>query len=140
MTSAYESHIDRQIREAQERGDFDDLPGLGKPLPDRGERYDENWWVKELIRRENLTGLAPGTLRLRKEVEEVAQTAAAKKSEWAVRELVSQLNERIASARQGLVDGPTVSYQDLDVVAVVRAWHAAREQEARERPPTPPAG
>lgn len=28
----WESAIDRQIREAQERGDFDDLPGRGKPL------------------------------------------------------------------------------------------------------------
>ena len=134
MPSSYESHIDRQIREAQERGDFDDLPGLGKPLPDRGERYDEDWWVKELIRRENLTGLAPGTLRLRKEVEDVAQAAAAKKSEWAVRELVAELNERIGRARQGLIDGPAVAYQDLDVVEVVRAWYAAREQEFREAP------
>jgi len=28
----FESPIDRQIREAQERGDFDNLPGRGKPL------------------------------------------------------------------------------------------------------------
>ena len=29
----WESAIDRQIREAQDRGDFDALPGYGKPLP-----------------------------------------------------------------------------------------------------------
>jgi hypothetical protein len=29
----WESAIDRQIREAQERGDFDRLPGQGQPLP-----------------------------------------------------------------------------------------------------------
>ena len=29
----FESWIDRQIRQAQERGDFDNLPGKGKPLP-----------------------------------------------------------------------------------------------------------
>lgn len=28
----WESWIDQQIREAQDRGDFDDLPGKGKPL------------------------------------------------------------------------------------------------------------
>ena len=28
----WESAVDKQIREAQERGDFDDLPGRGKPL------------------------------------------------------------------------------------------------------------
>ncbi|MBV9168465.1 MAG: DUF1992 domain-containing protein [Chloroflexi bacterium] len=29
----WESAVDKQIREAQERGDFDALPGRGKPLP-----------------------------------------------------------------------------------------------------------
>jgi Domain of unknown function (DUF1992) len=33
--------VDRQIREAQERGDFDDLPGKGKPLP--VEPWDGEW-------------------------------------------------------------------------------------------------
>ena len=28
----YESVVERQIREAQERGEFDNLPGAGKPL------------------------------------------------------------------------------------------------------------
>ena len=29
---AYLDYIDEQIREAQERGEFDNLPGAGKPL------------------------------------------------------------------------------------------------------------
>ncbi|SMC89901.1 DUF1992 domain-containing protein [Lentzea albidocapillata] len=33
----FESWIDRQIREAQERGEFDNLPSAGKPLPGAGE-------------------------------------------------------------------------------------------------------
>ncbi|HEY3060504.1 MAG TPA: DUF1992 domain-containing protein [Chloroflexota bacterium] len=39
--SQWESAIDQQIREAQERGDFDRLPGTGKPL--RGEDWDGDW-------------------------------------------------------------------------------------------------
>jgi len=31
--SQWESAVDQQIREAQERGDFDRLPGRGRPLP-----------------------------------------------------------------------------------------------------------
>ena len=31
--SQWESAVAKQIREAQERGDFDQLPGQGKPLP-----------------------------------------------------------------------------------------------------------
>ena len=33
---SFTSWIDRQINEAQERGDFDNLPGAGKPLPRAG--------------------------------------------------------------------------------------------------------
>jgi hypothetical protein len=37
----WESAVDRQIREAQERGDFDNLPGTGKPL--HVESWDHEW-------------------------------------------------------------------------------------------------
>lgn len=37
----WESAIDKQIREAEERGDFDNLPGRGKPL--RLENWDSEW-------------------------------------------------------------------------------------------------
>ena len=120
--SGYESHVDRIIREAQERGDFDDLPGTGKPLPDRGELYDENWWLKQWIVRENLTGLAPTSLRVRKEVEDLAETVAKLDSEKAVRAYVSSLNHRIDQVRRGHVDGPPVVVRLVDADEVVRAW------------------
>jgi len=37
----WENAIDKQIREAEERGDFDHLPGKGKPL--RLESWDDEW-------------------------------------------------------------------------------------------------
>ena len=52
--AGYESWIDRQIREAQERGEFDNLRGAGKPIKGLGGREDENWWIKGLIERENM--------------------------------------------------------------------------------------
>ena len=68
---SFESWVDRQIREAQERGAFDDLPGAGKPLPGHQEPYDENWWLKRKISSEDLS-LLPPSLALRKEAEEEA--------------------------------------------------------------------
>lgn len=60
-----ESLADRRIREAMERGDFDDLPGAGKPLPDAGQPYDEMWWVKKWIAREQLkSAVHPGDRRV----------------------------------------------------------------------------
>jgi DnaJ homolog subfamily C member 28 len=37
----WESAVDKQIREAEERGDFDNLPGKGKPL--RLDSWDAEW-------------------------------------------------------------------------------------------------
>jgi hypothetical protein len=129
MTSWYESRIDRQIREAQERGDFDDLPGTGKPIPDRGELHDENWWIKDLVRREQLTGIAPATLRVRKEIEDLTQRLDAEQFEATVRRLVADLNERIDQARRGLLEGPPVAVTPLALEAVVAAWRARRTRQ-----------
>ena len=42
-----ESLVERQIREAQERGEFENLPGAGKPLRGLGGADDPDWWVKQ---------------------------------------------------------------------------------------------
>lgn len=47
----FESHVDRVIREAMERGEFEDLPGAGKPIPGAGTKDDELWWVRRWLRR-----------------------------------------------------------------------------------------
>jgi len=119
MAGRFESWVDKQIREATERGEFDNLPGSGKPLPDRNEFYDEDWWLKQWIAREGITGdtALPTTLRLRREIEDIQKAAARKTSERDVRDLVDDLNRRI-------VDGPPVPLRRVDADAVVRGWRA----------------
>ena len=48
--SQWESAIDTQIREAQERGDFDNLPGQGRPLP--ADVWDDEWGLAYHILRQ----------------------------------------------------------------------------------------
>ena len=48
------SLVERQIREAMDRGEFDNLPGAGKPIPDLDAPYDPSWWVREWVRRNRL--------------------------------------------------------------------------------------
>ncbi|AVT35678.1 DUF1992 domain-containing protein [Plantactinospora sp. BB1] len=128
MPSRYESRIERQIREAQERGEFDNLPGAGKPLPGHGGTYDENWWIRDWVRRENLTDIGPASLMIRKEAEELPQRLARESSESTVRSVVTALNERIVLARRGLVDGPPVVLPTFDVERVVEAWRKQRRR------------
>ncbi|AHH99486.1 putative metal-dependent hydrolase [Kutzneria viridogrisea] len=125
MNGRHETWIERQIREAQERGAFEDLPGSGKPLPGANEPYDENWWVKGLMRRENIRFVGPRSLALRKEVEDLPRRLSTERSEQSVREIVEDLNLRIREARLGPTEGPPVVLELLDVDEVVRTW---REQ------------
>ena len=124
--AGYESWIDRQIREAQERGDFDNLPGTGKPIEGLGGREDENWWIKGLIERENIRGVLPGSLALRKETAEIEDTVADCRSEEQVREIVTDLNLRILDSRRRGVDGPNIFIHTVDVERVVCAWRESR--------------
>jgi hypothetical protein len=45
-------YVERKIREAMARGEFDDLPGAGEPIPDLND--DPLWWVKKFVERERL--------------------------------------------------------------------------------------
>ena len=123
MVHWYESSIDRQLREATERGEFDNLQGSGKPLPGHGREYEEDWWVKEWLEREGATaGIIPPTLALRREVEDLETRVDRLRTERAVRDYVADLNERIGAARVGRMDGPPVLLPPRDPDQVVAAW------------------
>jgi DnaJ-like protein len=132
MGYGYESPVDRQLREAQERGEFDNLPGTGKPLPDAGREYQEDWWIRAWLGREGEgASMLPPTLQLRREAEDVAKLVDRRSSEAAVREFVAALNEQIRKARVGLLDGPPVLLPPLDADAVVRGWRERRLKRSR---------
>jgi hypothetical protein len=127
MEYGYESTVARQLREARERGEFDNLPGLGKPLSDHGREYAEDWWVREWVAREGEAGsVLPPTLALRRERDDLDRLVDRKTSEPAVREYVAALNEQIRKARVGLLDGPPTLLPPLDADEVVRGWRERR--------------
>lgn len=47
-----------KIRSAIEAGEFDHLPGFGKPLAILDEPYDENWWVRRKLQAEAIRDVA----------------------------------------------------------------------------------
>jgi hypothetical protein len=123
----YESSIDRQLREAAERGEFENLAGAGKPLTGYGGEYDDDWWVKDWVRREGaVAGVIPPTLALRRAAEDLPVVADRLHTERDVREHVADLNARIDKARRGLMDGPPVILPPFDADAVVAAWRERR--------------
>lgn len=121
----WESWIDRQIREAQERGEFDDLAGTGKPIPDLHRPYDDLWWVRKKLREEELSVLPP-TLQVRKDVEEARERIARARSEPQVREIIAQINERIRTVNRTAIHGPPSTVMMLDVEETVQQWRGRR--------------
>ncbi len=126
----FESWIDRQIREAMERGEFDNLTGAGKPL----ELDDsDDWWIKAKIKRENLEPVLPGVLSLRKEAETIQEKLADVKRADRAREIVEDLNRRIREfyARGWAPGEPRVVVKLVDVDAALQAWCNRRENSGR---------
>ena len=125
------SWIDEQIRRAEERGAFDDLPGAGKPLPKRNEDAAQAW-LREYLRREGISAdeLLPAPLKLRKEIERLGENAATLRSEDQVREVARELNDRIVQWRR-FPSGPAVFVPLVDTEAMAARWREAH------RPPEP---
>jgi hypothetical protein len=96
----FESFADKQIREAMERGEFDDLPGAGKPLSGMSSEYDPEWWARGFIMREQVRARADevrGIIR-----DELPRLRVQKDSEVAgerfadIREMIAAVNEHLA--------------------------------------------
>ena len=125
---SFETWVDSQISRGIARGDFDDLPGEGKPLPVRTGDDAMVAWVIEKAKQENIDvfGMLPPALALRKEREDLPRRAAALPSEVAVRALAEDFNDRVRLFWRRPQDPPVVPVGLVDVEALVTAWLRTR--------------
>lgn len=122
----FETWVERQIREARDRGEFEDLPGAGKPLSGLHAPHDELWWVKEKLRREEGTALPP-TLLLRKEAAAAREAAGRAPTEAEVRSILAEVNAEIEKAIRAPMSGPPLNLMPFDVEHVVAEWRAGHD-------------
>ena len=125
----WEDWIGRQIQDAMARGEFDNLPGSGKPIADLDEPHDELWWVKRKLQREGVSYLPP-TLAIRADVEKTLDAVTAMRSEAEVRDAIGQLNARIRQVNRTATVGPPSTTMPLDVEAVVARWKGKRSVDS----------
>ncbi|HZN14011.1 MAG TPA: DUF1992 domain-containing protein [Acidimicrobiales bacterium] len=123
---SWETWIDRQIREAKERGEFDNLAGLGKPIANLGETHDELWWIRQLVQRENIETLPPA-LKLRKDRDAALAYIETLDTEPAVREVLEELNTRIRAINGRAHEGPPSNLMPVDIDAVVDRWRTRQD-------------
>lgn len=131
--------VDLQVRQAMERGEFENLPGAGKPIEGLGEHHDPDWWLKQLVERERITVLPP-SVALRKEDAELDATLDRLHSEAEVRQHVEDFNDRVIAARYSLSPGPPLITMPRDVDTTVATWaeRRAARRTVRAVPAVPP--
>jgi hypothetical protein len=137
-----EQWVDLQIRQAVERGDFDGLPGYGKPIEGLGTEHDPDWWLKQLVEREQIHVLPPA-LAIRKDDAELHDVLDRLATEAQVRREVTDFNERVRRALYGTTGWPPVVTPQRDVDVEVQAWRTRRDERvaarrAAEPPRKPP--
>ncbi|MFF3733109.1 DUF1992 domain-containing protein [Streptomyces sp. NPDC002476] len=121
---SFESWVDRQIRESEQRDDISRLPGFGRPIDGLAAPYDEDWWIKRKLRREGVSVLPPA-LALRKEAEDVREAVSRARTEAEVRRLLTEVDEKIRAAVRRPPPGPLLELEPFDVEAMVEEWRAA---------------
>jgi DnaJ family protein C protein 28 len=109
----WDSWIDQQIREAEEQGIFNDLPGKGQPLDLTPNPYARDWEIAFKILKD--AGHAPEWIELDKAIRhrlEQARTTLARSWEWRV-------------ARLGELAGCSDSWSEAERRRVMESWQRA---------------
>jgi hypothetical protein len=132
------SWVDLQLRQAVARGDFDQLPGYGKPLTNLSGDHDPDWWVKQLIEREQITGVLPPSLLVRREDAELDERLDRLATEEQVRREIEEFNARVRWALYRPPEGPPVVTRPRDPDHEVAQWRA-RRRASRHRSATGPS-
>lgn len=124
--------VDIQIEQAMRDGEFDNLPGAGKPIPGIDQPHDPDWWLKRLIERERLSVLPPA-LALRTEDAGLDDVLDRESTPNGVRRVLEDFNARIVDARRQLQGGPPVITPLRDIDSEVEAWQQRRADRIAEQ-------
>lgn len=125
---ADESWVDEQIRQAVERGEFDDLPGAGKPIEGLA-KHDPDWWIKAKMDREGIEAPPSEPEILRGDIAQLGSLLAGARTEPEAREIVTDLNKRIRTARVRAardVRAAGAMIELVDVAATIDQWRERR--------------
>lgn len=136
-----EDWIERQIREARERGAFDNLEGAGKPLRGLNRSFTAEEWARDWVQRSggDLEALLPPLLLLRKERAALLGALPTFASEKELRDLIADFNHRLLDQYRRPMDGSLIAVGVIDADETVAQWEAVRPEPEPGPMPGPPA-
>lgn len=118
---SWESFSERQIQQAQEEGQFDNILGLGQPID-----LDKKSWVATWLKRNNLSPLTHHS-ELNGQMEKKWQKIFAIDSEKEVREEIDQMNREILEANLR-VTIPSLRYPLWHPEKIVKEWKEKKKK------------
>jgi len=125
----FASGIDKQVRDAEKAGAFQDNPLVGKPLPGDGQPYREDWWITQKVASERVGAHAlPLPLALRREAQDLRKGLIEDRlaaSEAALRAAIEDYDVRSDAARRTPQPGPSVVIPRVDAEEAVAVWRQA---------------
>lgn len=129
---SWESFSEQKIRAAQESGEFENLPGLGKPLRDLDGPPEDDWWLREKLRREEISVLPPA-LEIQRIAEQTMQALVNLRTESEVRRELTALNEKIREVHYHAWWGPPNRTMPVDIDQAVTDWKRQRAARNSQR-------
>ncbi|QCR52166.1 DUF1992 domain-containing protein [Brachybacterium sp. SGAir0954] len=130
-----EARAQGEIEQAIARGDFDDLPGAGKPLK-LPSTHDPDWWIKQRLDEEDVDrdALLPVVVLLRREHEQRDDTLRELPDEQSVREYADDFTRRVREDRAASPMARMLA-PEMPADAAVERWRELRAE--REEPVVP---
>ena len=119
---------EEQIQEGYSSGQFENLPGYGQPFVNMDDPQDDDWWIKEKLKREKISVLPP-SLEILRDVEKTLAHVMTLMHEKTVRHELQELNVRIRDANLHSVWGPPSTQMPVDIEALVVQWREQRRKQ-----------
>jgi hypothetical protein len=139
---SFETWVDSQISRSIARGEFEHLPGAGKPILGLEREETAYDWAVAKARREGVdtAAMLPPGLALRRERDELPARAERLTSEEQVRALAEDYNARVQAFWRRPQESRWSPVPGLaDVEALVIGWRRARPPEPPPVPAPEPA-
>lgn len=122
---SWESFVERQIQDAKADGEFEALPGFGKPCDEMDAPLTPDWWLKKKLKRERVSVLPPA-LEIKRDVERELAAIKALSDESRIRKRLAELNERIRAANLATLWGPPSTMMEIDIDSFLTKWRRSQ--------------